>query len=277
MNELLRPVNRTEEREQMNVRGVTGIAILLTAVSAYATPSLQLDIVDGTYVDGTTVTSSDMFVLDALLLPKGDMDAGSLYRVSAAVYPKLAQTEPAPHLGTFSFAGTTYNVTEDMSYGVPPATLLEDTTGIGGTLPTHGSFPTYFTEFDVLFDTTQQCAEYNVAEDVGDPGTYAGSGMYYQNYVVDLGGLAEGYGIHFDLYRVEATPVTTHGNGKKAVTTTHLTGIGPGDFAPFSHDAESGDHRNPPGETVPDASATATLFEIALCGLGILRRAMHRG
>lgn len=247
------------------------------SVSAFATPNLQLDIVGGTYMADTqtTVANSDQFVLEALLLPEENLTLSSLYRVSAALYPMQEQSSPAPDFGTFSFAGTSYDVTGDMVYGVPPAALLPDTTEVGGTLAPHGIFPTYFTEFDVIFSSSLQCAEYNVQSDAGDVASHPGSGMYYQSFLVDVGGMQNGYGIHFDLYRVHEDTLTSGGNGKKS-TVTYVTSIDSNEKAPFSHDAESGtEHPRKTPVPVPDSGSTVALLGVALAGLGVMRRVLR--
>jgi hypothetical protein len=276
----------------MKMSGAIMVGVLVASASAYAIPALQLDIGDGTYntATETIVASSDTFSLYTLLSPKKEMDVSSLYRVSAAVIPKQSDplTSPAPDLGTFSFAGTTYDVTGDMVYGLPPARPIEGTTGVEGSLSKHEVFPTYFTEFDVIFDENMQCAEYNTEDDVGAPGSFYGpgeTGLYYQEFAVDVSGLADGYGIHFDLYRLDVKAEESDGSGHRSKTCTppiitYVTDFDSDERAPFSHDAESGTSRTPPDDPpphVPDQSTTVTLLGLALMGIEVMRRSVRRG
>lgn len=254
-----------------SIRRTITVLTLALATSSFGIPILQLDIGGGTYVGGTeesTVATSDSFNLYAILQPAGTSTTSGLYRISAALYPKTAKTDPPPSLGTISFNGSSYSVTESMYWGTPPEELLANTDAVGKELPTHDIFATYFLEFDVLFDASKQCAGYNVATTLGVAGTpegSAGTGCYYQDFAVDVSGLNDGYGIHFDLYQVNATMHTTKGNGKKSVTQTLFT-TDMIEKAPFSHDAGSTTTR------VPDAGTTVSLLSASLLAMAGLRR-----
>ncbi len=241
--------------------------VLLGGLSVMAIPTLQLDIGGGTYVDGTTVAGANAFDVIALLNPDADSALSGVYRVSAALYPKTANSSPAPSVGTFSFAGTTYNVAADMAWGRPPDALLSGTTEIGSDLATHGIFDTYFMEFDVVFDANMQCVQYNVADTSDDPIAATDSGFFYQNFAVDVSGMDAGYGIHFDLYQVSASSSVANGSRVRApqVSTTDIV-----EFAPFSHDAESSTSRT----SVPDGASTVTLLGLALTGIAAMTRRM---
>src|SRR5919109_3185474 len=60
------------------------------ATPAFATPSLQLDIIDGFYdpVDQTTISTSRAFTLKALMIESKDNTVADWYYVSAALTPK---------------------------------------------------------------------------------------------------------------------------------------------------------------------------------------------
>ena len=244
------------------------VVVLLGGGPALAIPTLQLDIGGGTYVDGTTVANANAFDVYALLSPDSDSTLSSVYRISAALYPKTANSSPAPAIGSFSFAGTSYNVAADMAWGRPPDALLAGTTEVGTELPSHGIFDTYFMEFEVVFDANHQYAVYNVAETPGDPVAAIDSGFYGQSFAVDVSGLDAGYGIHFDLYQVASG--TVNGNGARVRGTDVLT-TDMVEFAPFSHDAESSTSRT----TVPDGASTVTLLGLALTGIAAISRRMN--
>ena len=94
---------------------------MLASARAEAVPVLQLDIIGGTYdwETQTIVSNSTSFTLVALLTPQDSSALYDTYYISAALTPQTAEgTNPTN--STFSFDGTTYNATEDMTYGVPP-------------------------------------------------------------------------------------------------------------------------------------------------------------
>jgi len=256
--------------------------LMAGCTSVLAFPTLQLDIAGGTYMGGSeesTIANSDSFDLYALLLPKGASTLDGLYRISAAVYPKVAQEKPAPSLGTFTFAGETIDMARDpeVRWGAPPEELLAGTTSVGTDLPDHGIFSTYFIEFDVKFNSANQLAPYNVQDTVGDPAGFPGSGLYYQEFAVNVSGMDEGYGIHFDLYQVESViHSSSRGNGKKAVTASYFT-TDMIEKAPFSHDAASGMNRDlNPNPAVPDQGSTLSLMGLALMAVAGLRAKFGR-
>ena len=224
-------------------------ASLIGASAAYAIPTLQLDIEGGTYdpVTETVLASGTPFILDALLIPDQDTLVGLQYYISAAIVPKVL--EPGADLGSFTFGGVTVDVTDDMTFGTPPiATVDKD-------LASHGIFETYYAEFAFnVWDGTN--TPYNTQY---EPGTLfdniPGTGSYYHRVEVDVSGLTEGYVVHFDLYTYGDLP---GGNDKTGIT----------EFAPFSHDAQSGPGSNP----IPEP-ATMLLFGTGLAGLaGLARR-----
>ena len=249
------------------------------ATGASAIPSLQLDIVGGVWdaATQTVIAQGDSFQVYAYLIPDGSATLSTAsgptsYYISAALMPRT--TPPGGSLGSFSFDSTTVNVTADMYYGSPPleAYLAYDPHD----LSPHGIFETYFSEFSFTFDPANLANAYNVQDTTGaGPTTYSGTGasMYYQAFNVNVAGLADGYGIHFDLYNetIVSSRVCT-GSGRTQTCTYTSTGdIDRNAFAPYSHDAQSGTRRE-----VTEPSS------LAVAGLGLLavgfatRRLRHR-
>ncbi|MCZ7634947.1 MAG: choice-of-anchor N protein [Verrucomicrobia bacterium] len=233
---------------------------------ANAVPKLQLDIAGGVYdpQDETTFAPANAFTLYAL--NAGLPISGNFY-LSAAVTPMVAPANPPPNLGYFTLvvdrnadgvvdagdAVHTVQVVGGMTYGVPPLESLGGNQGFdAGDLSKHGIFETYFAEFSFKFNANLKTQGYDVQKGThpalptaGTPAT-----MYYQPFLVDLSGLAPGYGIHFDLY----SEVIKSG-----------TDIDADKFAPFSHDAAG-------WRRIPDGGATAVLLGLGVLGIGILAR-----
>lgn len=227
---------------------IAALFCMASVVQAY--PTLQLDIGGGVYdpVSETTIASGSSFTLYALL-NDSSIKADTFY-ISAAVIPK--QTTGA-NLGSFTFdfpnaaPPIPVAVTGDMIYGTPPAALA-DTNDLAG----HGVFETYFKEFAFTFANAGELTPYNAepGEDgyLAEP-NFGGSGMYYVPFTVNVSGLTSlDTIIHFDLYSL---------NYRNGI----LTSVD--EFAPFSHDAQSGG--NPP---VPEPG-TIVLFGAGLLGLAI--------
>ncbi|HBG45513.1 MAG TPA: hypothetical protein DDW94_00825 [Deltaproteobacteria bacterium] len=219
-------------RRLRNLLAGVAAATTLFAGAAYAEPTLQLDILDGVYDTNTEtiVATSDQFTLYALLLPDQDTLLGDTFYISAALVP---QTSTSTDLGSFTFNGTTIDVTADMVYGVPPleANLAFD----ANDLSKHGIFPTYFAEFEFTFDPNNTATAYNTQDDAGEGPTPDPNGtMYFEDFLVDVSNLDGDYTIHFDLYTKDGV----EGD------------IDRDEFAPFSHDAESGPRQVPEPSTL---------------------------
>lgn len=261
------------------------------AGTAQAVPVLQLDIAGGHYdtLTQTIVASGSPFVLTAVLTP-GPTDTAALlnqwFYVSAAISPATGPS--GPNLGSIAFAGNTVNVTQDMTYGTPPIELYTSLQGSDpGDLPKHGIFPTYFSEFAFRFTagpalpppptsltgdtvvipssnvTTGTTTSYNTADSPGGLTPNASGPSYYASFQVDTSLLDNLNVLHFDLYSEDYLI-------KLKKCSTACTDVDVDQFAPFSHDAESG-----PPTQVPEASA---LSMMALMGLTLIGgRARRRG
>lgn len=219
----------------------------------FACPTLQLDILGGTYSapgDGQTnetiVSPGDKFTLFAFLIPNSSNTLNDTYYISAALVPMV--TPPGGNLGSFSFGGQNVIVTTNMTYGIPPLEAVVEWDK--GDLPRHGIFETYFKEFAFQFNSGQQINPYNTQDraKTGRSIPTSGSGMYFVTFEVNVSGLSPGYIIHFDLYNTKLLC-----SGDIDVTR----------FAPFSHDAES-------RVRVPDA-ASLLLAGCGLLGIGLLK------
>lgn len=234
---------------------------------SYAIPTLQLDILGGTY-DTTTqtiVSNGSSFTLYAYLITNSWNTTADTYYISAAVVPKTGPTGAV--LGSFSLGTADIAVTADMTYGVAP---LEEVTSLqgwdSGDLCKHGIYETYFEEFEFSFNTssgtgsgttdngdiygytTGTSGQYNTQTSTG-LGPQTGTGMYYASFTVDTSSLADGTEIHFDLYNTKLK--------------TRTMDVDVTQFAPFSHDAES--------SSVPEPG-TLVLLGTGLLGLALIRR-----
>lgn len=174
--------------------------LLLVASTAFAVPTLQLDIDGGVYDNATetVVSPGDAFTLYALLSDDSYIDFS--FVLTCALTPKTGET--IPDFGSFDLNGQAITA-DDMVYGKPIAP--------------HGIFPTYYYERTFAFNPANTVGEYNVEDTPGGIEGHLGSDMFYAAFNVDTSGLVEGFEIHFDLYALENPKLT----------------------APFSHDAES--------------------------------------
>lgn len=200
------------------------VPFLLLALSsvAFAEPYLQLDGSGGWYVGSPeeSIVTDPVFDLYALVNSTSNaFKPTDLFYLSVAVTPSEDGTG-SPDYGSFDIAGpgiigtATVNVTGDMVYGTPPIATVTNKD-----LPSHGVFPTYYTEFEFDLDGHQTAALYNSQDNPGGP-TVAGSDLWYQTFAIDASGFDFGDGersLHFDLFTV---------NGDGTIDK----------FAPFSHD-----------------------------------------
>jgi len=242
-------------------------------VEAY--PLLQLDIIGGTY-DPTTetiVSDGSSFTLVALLTPKPNTSPAALlaetYYISAAVSPQVGPLGSS--LGTYTWNGTTYRVTEDMNYGTPPLEGLHDATTDPGDLSPHGVFPTYFGELPLSFSAANRAVAYNTQDralagtpvNLGAP--TAGDQVAYYQLITVTTSLADGYQLHFDLYDSYLLEKCKRGACSYDEDIDH--------FAPFSHDAQSGTRRPPPPQSVPEPGSLLLLsLGLAFGGRVLTRR-----
>ena len=220
------------------MKNFTSIFILflgLSSTQVLAIPALQLTINGGTYdtTTETTVTSDLKFDLYSLLT--ADSAEGD-YRLSIAVVPALTVGAGGDY-GSFTLNGTVFDVTGDMVFGTPPL----DTFGRPDSLPTHGIYDTYYTEFGFNFNSAQASNPYDVT-DTGNIGVIpvAGTGAFWKMFEFNVTELTANTLLHFDLYRVDPTTGTLFSANS---------------FAPFSHDAEDG----PQGNNVPEPQSLILL------------------
>lgn len=257
-----------------NTLAAAGLAFVTGTASAL--PALQLDIAGGTYdpVTQTVIASSNTFTLYAYLTNAAQLS--ETYYLSLAALTNGAKiAQPGGNYGSFVFNGGTINVTGDMVYGSPPLEVVATQLADPGDLPPHDIFPTYFSQSaGFQFDAAHQTTPYNTQDNPGAVGVPdGGTGMYYVAFTFDVSGLTAGTGIHVDLYD---TKIVTCANNPHCVPGD----IDINDFAPFSHDAQSGptditDITDITDVTAPEP-ATTLLLGVALLGLALLRRRQVR-
>jgi len=162
-----------------------------------------------------------------------------------AVTPRQDEIDPAPDLGSFVLGSLTIDVTGDMVYGTPPLDVDLDPKDLAD----HGIFETYYYEQPFTLDPAKTTGLYNSQDTPGGP-SVAGSDLYYQDFKVDVSGVASGYTIHFDLYTMKT--IERQGELVNVIA----------DFAPFSHDLE----------TVPTPGA----LMLGVMGIGMVNSFLRR-
>ena len=239
---------------------VVAAALVGMSTFANAIPTLQLGIAGGTYnlATETSDAQSSIFSLYAYLKEDATNLIADQYFVSMAVTPKLGPIGAT--LGSFTVNGATVNVTADMVYGTPPLdAVLSD-----GSLGSHSIFETYFYEKSFFFDALNQSLPFNT-EFIDDSGPLAGAGMYFKKFDIDVTNLDKKYAIHFDLYNTKLITCKLKDNacvpGNLDVT----------QFAPFSHDAQSGPGGGGPSNETPEP-APMFLLGLGLLGMAWMRR-----
>lgn len=255
-----------------------GLGLLTVANVASAIPTLQLDILNGTYCDvscdeplkESIVTTESSFSLYAYANPDGKATGPNgislndiLGNTSVDFYLSIAlspKTNIAGNYGSIDVDGTTYQ-TANMTYGTPPVdAILKD---IGG----HSIYDTFYQEIAVNFNSADLSCDYNIQDNPGigpqDPSGCAPgvSTMYFDTFDIDMSNLVEGFDLHFDLYAVD--PSLTKQNGDPSPH--NLV-----DFAPFSHDAQT----NCCTTKVPEPG-TAFLLGLGLLGFGMRKKFKH--
>lgn len=249
---------------QKTLAAALGLAF---AGAVHAVPTLQLDILDGIYdtTTETVVAQANSFTLYAYLIPDGSNLTTDTYGLSMAVVPKTGPTDT--DLGSFTFNGSTINVTADMTYGTPPSETIATQLSDPGDVAKHGIFDTFFSEhtFDFVGASQSGIFDAGTLANAGS-GPIAGTGMYYRAFTIDVTNLDELAAIHFDLYNIEVCGTT---QGQCNI-------VGDADqsqFAPFSHDAQSGagGGGGGDGEELPEPGSMA-LIGLGLLGLAAMRR-----
>jgi len=179
---------------------VFAAALAGLASRAEAYPLLQLDILGGYYdpVTATVIASDEDFVLIAAFQPTSGIVSPETFYISAAVYPRVGPADQP--IGSFTWNGTPYDVTDDLSYGNPPLELAD----LGfdpGDYPDHtpGIFPTFFAEFAFTFNPAQRSIAYDSAVNPGGLVASATGNAYYQAFNI-TSELASPSVLHFDLY-----------------------------------------------------------------------------
>lgn len=231
------------------VIALLSLGLCLTA-PAFGVPMLQLDIANGTYDSSseTIIASDNPFTLYALFNTLQGKVSGTYY-IAAAIVPKT-QNPPTTDFGSFKVNGITYSAA-NMAYGNPPEVVTKNSLD----LQSHGIYDTHYVEIAFTFDTSRRSEVYNSQNNPGGLDPDSAGKMIFEDFDVDVTGLAAGYQVHFDLYNL--------GRDKRGNTMVK-------DFAPFSKDAQSG------GLTVADTSSTMILLGMAMLAVEGMRRRFTR-
>jgi hypothetical protein len=233
-----------------------------------ALPALQLDIADGIYIGGSeesVYTNQTVFDLFGYCDYTNQCDLTKEHYISAAVIPQ--GTGENEDFGSFKVSldnGTTWATYDynNTTFGVPP---LSDPSGSdmdAKDLQKHGVFETVFTEFAFMFDQSTTRYGVNVQDNPGTDFSFgdAATPLAYYGIKVDTSTMKEGYGLHFDLYNIDAKT-------KKGTEDYDID-----DFAPFSHDAynipDGSDTGLIPGTEIPEPSSVLGLLALGLISAG---------
>ena len=223
--------------KQLLKLSVVAALSLAAATVVKAENALQLDIVGGVYdpIHKDVVSAADVFQLAAILNPaNGSAPASNdTFYIAVSLIPK---TTTAFAGGSFDFAGTTVNVTADMTSGTPAG------------LSPHGQFPNFYREFAFTFDLSNagKVDLYNTEDSPGGPTFNTSGAAFAKLFNVDKSGLTGDVELHFDLYNKAL-------NRRGALVVDKN--------APFSHDAS----------TIPEPSG----FVLTAAGMalfGVIRR-----
>ncbi|BAU66381.1 hypothetical protein STA3757_37850 [Stanieria sp. NIES-3757] len=238
---------------------------------AFAVPNLQLDILGGSYDltdESIFLNTNSNFNLFAYCSPSNQNNCLSQkHFISIAILDENENSlTTGTNFGSFVFNGITYgNGGNALTFGTPP---LNDPAGQDsdpGDLPTHGVFPTLFSEISFDFVSSKTREEVNTQD---NPGTALNADtsptnttLLYQDFNVDISGLNTGYRVHFDLYNEE---FKTNKNGSD---------LDVDKFAPFSHDAYAKkiDKPNNP-QDVPEPGTALALGLLAVGSLSFLKK-----
>ncbi|GAB4228359.1 MAG: hypothetical protein Kow0049_09310 [Stanieria sp.] len=242
---------------------------------AFAVPNLQLDILGGSYDltdESIFLNTNGNFNLFAYCSPSSQNNCLSKQHfISIAILDKDAKpVSNSTNFGSFKFGGTTYgNGGNILTFGAPP---LNDPAGQNfdaGDLPTHGVFPTLFSEISFNFVAGKTREEVNTQDNPGTPlnadTSPSNKTLLYQDFNVDISGLNTGYRVHFDLYNEDV--ITAKKDPSKVVD------IDVDKFAPFSHDAyaKKTDKPNNP-QDVPEPGTALALGLLALGSLSSTKK-----
>lgn len=243
--------------------------LLSTAIPALATPELQIYVQGGTY--NTTSASWEPSTTGPLVLwlignISGAGGKGAIEDVSLVI---AYDHGLAPSL---SLTGTTTGNYAGYSDPSKPSDVTAHTTSTSGTaiptlgdgspLPSHGEYGngTDWQEFSLgnFANADSPCGDFINNGGTAIPTPTASTGCQINAYVINVSGVPDGTGIHFDLFNhVQAQD---SGRGKVKVTDRYV-------FAPFSHDAD-GTFRS----VVPEPASMTFLGTGLAMLLGLRRR-----
>jgi len=210
------------------------VALFVFASTAWAVPSLQLDIENGFYdlQTETVYSTTSQYELYALF-GDGAFVADQTFYLSAAIDDPTA-------FGSFQIGNDTITI-GDMSLGTPQ------------NLPSHGVYPAFYKEIEFDKSGSFKVVEYNVAEEPGGLNTNLTGAKKLLDAVafdIDISNLDSDRTVFFDLYTYTYNDDGSIKDIKKA---------------PFSHNAGSSD------VPVPEPS-TLLLLGAGIAGLAAYRR-----